>query len=431
MPNVSRQLRVLRHRDFRYLWLAQSSSVIGDCIVVVALALFVIDLTGSATDLGLVLASASLPLVAFLLLGGVWADRLPRHRVMIVTDLVRFTLHALLAVLIFSGTVRIWQLIVIEALFGTAEAFFRPAANGLLPQTVPEAEIQQANGLSSLSNNIGEFAGPALATALVLGLGAGWAFALDAVTFLLSAALLTRVRPRRRAVSAAIVAAPERVTVRTEMREGFREVRSRAWVWATLAAFCVALFTGLAPWFVLGPVVAREQYGEIGVYGAVAAALGIGTIIGSLLGIGWRPRFPMRAAMLAILLWPGAAILYATGVTLVIVIPTTIIGGTGIALFDVWWLTALAERIPPDRLSRVSSYDWMVSLALLPLGYVLAGPLAHALGAVEVLVGGSALACLALAAGLLPRETRMLERLTTGEDPARAGEPLPGLAHRT
>jgi predicted MFS family arabinose efflux permease len=432
MSNLARQLRVLRHRDFRYLWLAQSASVIGDCIVIVALALFVIDLTGSPTDLGLVFAAASLPLVAFLLLGGVWADRLPRHRVMIVTDLVRFTLHALLAVLIFTHSTRIWQLIVIEALFGTAEAFFRPAANGLLPQTVPEAEIQQANGLSSLSNNIGEFAGPALATALVLGLGAGWAFALDAVTFLISAALLTRVRPRRRVVAMALDPAPERVTVRAEMREGFREVRSRAWVWATLAAFCVALFAGLAPWFVLGPVVAREQYGQIGVYGVVAAAVGIGTIIGSLLGIGWRPRFPMRAAMLAILLWPAAAILYAAGVTLVIVIPTTLLGGAGIALFDVWWMTALAERIPADKLSRVSSYDWMVSLALLPLGYVLAGPLAQALGAVEVLIGGSALACLALAAGLLPRETRMLKRLaahTSGDGAVTA--PLPGLAHRT
>jgi predicted MFS family arabinose efflux permease len=432
MSNLSQQLRVLRHRDFRYLWLAQSASVIGDCIVIVALALFVIDLTGSATDLGLVFAAASLPLVAFLLFGGVWADRLPRHRVMIVTDLVRFTLHALLAVLIFTHSARIWQLIVIEALFGAAEAFFRPAANGLLPQTVPEAEIQQANGLSSLSNNIGEFAGPALATGLVLGLGAGWAFALDALTFLISAALLTRVRPRRRAVASAVETAPERVSVRIEMREGFREVRSRAWVWATLAAFCVALFAGLAPWFVLGPVVAREQYGHIGVYGVVAAAVGIGTIIGSLLGIGWRPRFPMRAAMLAILLWPAAAILYATGVTLVIVLPTTLVGGAGIALFDVWWMTALAERIPADRLSRVSSYDWMVSLALLPLGYALAGPLAQALGAVEVLIGGSALACAALAAGLLPRETRMLERLAAhicGE--GAATEPLPGLARRT
>ncbi len=447
MSNLVRQLRVLRHRDFRYLWLAQSASVIGDCIVIVALALFVIELTGSATDLGFVLAAASLPLVAFLLLGGVWADRLPRHRVMVVTDLVRFALHALLATLIFTDAVAIWQLIVIEALFGSAEAFFRPAANGLLPQTVPEEEIQQANGLSTLSNNIGEFAGPALATALVLGLGAGWAFALDAATFLISAALLSRVRPRRRETTArqvvtleapaaqgrasastvrmagdllqpAATPAPaayeapsgEPIGVWSEIRDGYREVRSRIWVWATLAAFCVALFTGLAPWFVLGPVVAREQYGEIGVYGLVSAVLGIGTIIGSLLGIGWRPRFPMRAAMLAILLWPAVAVLYAAGVTLYVVTPAMLLGGAGIALFDVWWMTALAERIPPDKLSRVSSYDWMVSLALLPLGYALAGPLAGALGAIEVLLGGSVLAAIALALGLLPRQTRMLRR---------------------
>jgi MFS family permease len=426
MSNLLDQLRVLRHRDFRYLWLAQSSSVIGDCIVIVALALFVIELTGSATDLGFVLAAASLPLVAFLLLGGVWADRLPRHRVMVATDLVRFTLHAVLAALIFTGAVRIWQLVAIEALFGTAEAFFRPAANGLLPQTVPEQEIQQAQGLSSLSNNIGEFAGPALATALVLGLGAGWAFALDAATFLLSAALLSRIRPRRRKIVASVATGPAAaeplllgppagdppapVGVWADIRDGFREVRSRDWVWATLAAFCVALFTGLAPWFVLGPLVAREQYGDIAIYGVVSAVLGVGTIGGSLIGISWRPRFPMRAAMLAIILWPAAAVLYGLGAALFIVVPAMLIGGGGIALFDVWWTTALAERIPADKLSRVSSYDWMVSLALLPLGYVLAGPLASALGAVEVLIGGSLLAAIALALGLLPRQTRMLER---------------------
>jgi hypothetical protein len=431
MSKLTEQLRVLRHRDFRYLWLAQSASVIGDCIVIVALALFVIELTGDATDLGLVFAAASLPLVAFLLIGGVWADRLPRHRVMVVTDLVRFMLHALLAALIFAGSVRIWELIVIEALFGTAEAFFRPAANGLLPQTVPEQEIQQANGLSSLSNNIGEFLGPAIASALVLGLGAGWAFALDAATFLVSAALLMRVRPRRRAIAEPVAGEEQRVSVWAEVREGFAEVRSRSWVWATLAAFCAALFTGLAPWFVLGPVVAREQYGHIGIYGVVSAALGLGTIAGSLLGIGWRPRLPMRAAMLAILLWPAAAILYAAGVTLYLVIPAVVIGGGGIALFDVWWLTALAERIPADKLSRVSSYDWMVSLALLPLGYVLAGPLAHALGAVEILLGGSALAGIALALGLLPRETRTLSRIEPGSLAPLPGEQRHGLAHRS
>jgi MFS family permease len=198
MANLGEIRRVLRHRDFRMLWLAQSASVIGDNIVLVALALFVIERTGSPTDLGLVLAAQALPLVAFLLIGGVWADRLPRHRVMIATDLVRFALHALLAALIFSGRVAIWQLIVIEMLFRSAEAFFRPAANGLLPQTVPEADIQPATAVNTISNNLAEFGGPALATALVLGAGAGWAFALDATTFLISAAFLSRVRPRAR-----------------------------------------------------------------------------------------------------------------------------------------------------------------------------------------------------------------------------------------
>ena len=241
-----------------------------------------------------------------------WADRLPRHRVMVVTDLVRFALHALLAALIFADVVRIWELIAIEALFGTAEAFFRPAANGPAPADGARAGDPAGQRPSTLSNNIGEFAGPALATALVLGLGAGWAFALDAATFLLSAALpdarapAARTRGRhgddRARCGASARSASQRVG--GAARRALREVRSRSWVWATLAAFCAALFTGLAPWFVLGPVVAREQYGDIGIYGLVSAALGLGTIAGSLLGIGWRPRFPMRAAMLAILLWP-------------------------------------------------------------------------------------------------------------------------------
>src|SRR4051794_30273408 len=176
-------LRVLRHRDFRLMWLGQGAGVIGDGIVVVALALFVVDLTGSATDLGVVLAAYSLPLIGFLLVGGVLADRLPRHRVVVATDLVRCALHALLALLIVAGAVRIWQLVAIGVLFGTAEAFYRPAASGLLPQTVPEAQIQEANAVTGLFANVAEFAGPALATLLVLGFSAAAAFAIDAATF--------------------------------------------------------------------------------------------------------------------------------------------------------------------------------------------------------------------------------------------------------
>jgi MFS family permease len=414
MPGLQELLRVLRHRDFRLLWLAQAASVVGDGIVTVALALFVVDLTGSATDLGLVLAAYSLPLIGFLLVGGVFADRLQRHRVMVATDLVRFALHALLAILIAAAAVRIWHVVVIGMLFGTAEAFFRPAATGLLPQTVPEEEIQEANAIVATTRNVAELAGPILATALVLGVSPAAAFALDALTFLVSAALLVRVHPRRRAAVAAGAPAP---SIWGDVREGFREVRSRSWIWATLAAFCVALFVVLAPWFVLGPIVARERYDSLAVFGVLSAAFGAGMVAGAVAGIRWRPRYPMRQAMTFVLLWPLAVGLYAAGLPLAVVVPAVVIGGAGVALFDIWWLTALAERIPPDKLSRVTSYDWMVSFALLPLGYVLAGPAAQALGAAHVLLGGAALAFLALALGLLPRETRMLERREDREAP--------------
>jgi MFS family permease len=178
--------RVLREREFRLLWLGQSASTLGDQLVFVALALYVSEI-GTPTDVGFVLAAHALPFVAFLMLGGVWADRLPRHLVMVATDVVRAAMHTLLAVLIFSGSVEIWHIVVIEAVFGSAEAFFRPAYSGLLPQTVPEDLLQDASAATSLVDNVAEFTGPALATALVLGVGAGWAFAFDAATFVVSA----------------------------------------------------------------------------------------------------------------------------------------------------------------------------------------------------------------------------------------------------
>ncbi|MDX6718574.1 MAG: hypothetical protein QOJ63_828 [Solirubrobacteraceae bacterium] len=411
MTSARQLLRVLRHRDFRLLWLANSASVVGDRIVTVALALFVVGLTGSATDLGFVLAAYSLPLIGFLLVGGVFADRLPRHLVVVVTDLVRFALHGLLALLIVAGAVRIWQLVAIGVLFGTAEAFYRPAATGLLPQTVPEDEIQEANAVTAMFQNVAEFVGPALAAALVLGIGPATAFGLDAATFLVSAALLVRVRPRERGMQPTTAAA----SVWSDVRAGYHEVRSRTWVWATLAVFSVALFVSLAPLLVVGPLVAREQYGDIAVYGYVLAAFGAGTVGGSLTAIRWRPRHPMRLGMILVLLWPATTAVFAVGAPLLLVIPAMAIGGAGTALFDVWWVTALAERIPPDKLSRVTSYDLAASLGLMPLGYVLAGPAADAFGATELLLGGAVIAFVMLALGLVPRQTWTLER---GDEPA-------------
>jgi predicted MFS family arabinose efflux permease len=395
---------VFRHRDFRLLLYGQATSTIGDRIVFVALALYVTDL-GSPSDVGIVLAAHAIPLVAFLLIGGVWADRLPRHKVMVATDLIRFALHALLATLIFTGTVEIWHIALIEAAFGTAEAFFRPAYTGLVPQTVPEEQIQPAKATFGTVETAAEFVGPALATALVLGVGPGFAFAIDAATFLVSAAFLVQLRPRERGIVA------ERTTVLEELREGWSEVRARAWVWVIILVFSLALLTSFGPWMTLGPTVSIERYDTRAVYGIMVAAMGAGTIAGALIGFRWRPRFPMRTGMLLALPWPIALGCFAIGLPVGMLLAIFLLAGTGIALFGIWWETALAERMPPHVLSRVTAYDWMGSLALLPIGYVLAGPLGETLGAVEVLAGGSALALASLVSALLVTDVRALARI--------------------
>jgi MFS family permease len=407
---VSTYLRVLRHQDFRYLFAGQAASVIGDRLVIVALALFIAQRTGSATDLGLVLAAQSLPLVALILFGGVWADRLPRHRIMIVTDLTRAALHATLAILIFTDAVQIWQLIAIEALFGAAQAFFQPAYSGLLPQTVPESLIQDARALTESVANVAVLLGPALATALVLGVGAGEAFAIDAATFVFSALLLVRVRPRPRGESSA------RTSMLHELRVGLREVRSRTWVWVIITVFTGAVLCVYAQWFALAPVIARDSYGGAGVFGLLEAIAGAGAVLGAVIALRWRPAHPMRTGMLLVLAWPIEAGAFALHAPLGLVIAWSFASGFGFSLLMIWWETALARHIPANALSRVSAWDWMGSLALLPLGYLLAGPLAGAFGAATVLGVGSAIGILLLLVGLLPRSVRELGGEASAEE---------------
>ena len=401
-------LTVLRARDFRLLWLGQSASTIGDALVLVAVGIFVTRLTGDPSDVGLVLGAYSLPLVAFVLLGGVVADRLPRQRVMIASDVVRCALHATLAVLIVTGAVQVWHMVVIGALFGTAEAFFRPAYTGLVPQTVAEDQIQPAQALTGVSAQVAEIVGPALATALVLGVGGAAAFAVDAATFAVSALLLLRVQARDRGPRGTSS------SVLVELREGWQAVRERTWVWATVLAFSVALLVALTPFFVLGASVAEDVYGSEAVYGLSNAAWGVGTVTGAVVGSRWRPLRPMRAAVVGALPWPLALAVFAAGPPAAVVYAVMAASGVGIGLFAVWWETALAQRIPPHLLSRVSAWDWMGSLALVPVGYLLAGPLAARLGAQEVMVTGGVLGAVAMALALLPRSTR---RLTRWEDP--------------
>jgi MFS family permease len=399
---VASYLRVLRYPDFRYLFLGQSASVVGDRVVVVAIALYVTQRTGSATDLGLVLGSQAAVLVALLLFGGVWADRLPRHRIMIATDAARAILHALLAILILTGACRIWHLVVIEVLFGAAEAFFQPAYTGLLPQTVPEPLIQDARALTESMSNVALLVGPALATALVLGVGAGEAFAFDAATFVLSALLLMRMNPRSRGD------APVSSSVVADLRAGWREVASRPWVWATIVAFTGSLLCVFAQWFALAPGVARSAYGSAGVFGVLQTIVGAGAVIGSAAALRWRPRFPLKTGLVIVLVWPLLSTALALLAPEVVLAVLALVTGFGFAVCLIWWETALAYHIPAHALSRVSSYDWMGSLALLPLGYFVAGPLAGTFGARNVLGVGSGIGVLLLLLALIPRSTRTL-----------------------
>jgi MFS family permease len=401
-----RRLRtsVLRHRDFRLLFWGQSASNLGSNAVAVALALYITRTTGSPTDLGLILGAQTVPFVLLLLFGGVWADRLPRHRVMIASDLVRALTQGLLAVLILTGSARIWEIAVIEAIFGVAWAFFQPAETGLMPQTVPEDEIQGARALMEVSWNLSMVFGPTLATALVLTVGAGEAFIVDALSFVISAATLMPMRPRLRGADP-----PERrESVLHELRAGFREVASRPWVWVTISAFSITLMCFYATWMSLGPAVTRDVYGHVGLYGVFVALYGAGCLVGSLVAAVWRSVRPLRNTLLLAFLWPAMSIVLAIGIPRGLAGAWMVVAGIESGLFMVTWETALARHVPPAALSRVSSYDWMGSLALLPVGYVAAGPLASVFGARTVLGVGGAIGVVATALTLLPRSTREL-----------------------
>jgi hypothetical protein len=241
----------------------------------------------------------------------------------------------------------------------------------------------------------------------VLGIGAGEAFAFDAGTFVLSALFLRRVHPRPRGETAPAAA------VWRELLAGFDEVRSRPWVWVTIVVFAGALLCAFVPWYALAPIVARGSYGSAGVFGLLESVAGAGAVCGAVAGVRWRPNHPLKAGLLLILCWPLLGVLFAVKAPLELVTVVALASGFGFALLMIWWETALAEHIPPHALSRVSAYDWMGSLALVPLGYLVVGPVSDALGVRNVLGFGALAAAGMLMLALVPRSTRNLGRETS------------------
>lgn len=364
---------MLERREFRLLWAGQSVSLVGDGMLTVSLAFAALDLTGSVTDLGVLLAAARAPLVLAVLGGGVWADRLSRRALMVGADVVRMCVLAAAGALLVVGVARLWELLALLAVYGLASGVFYPASTGLLPLTVASEELRQANALRGLSQSAGVIIGPALAGVVVAAASPGWAIVVDAATFAVSAATLglLRLSPGLRPVRQAFV---------RDLADGWHEVRSRTWVWSTifLMGACANVFT--AAFTTLGPGIARAHLGGAGAWAAVLATQGAGAVVGGLLVLRARPRRPMVAANLA---W---GLTFLPDLTLAFIAPlpaiaaTALFSGAGLAIGSALWESALQRNIPQTALSRVSSYDWFGSLAFNPLGLAIMGPIALAIG---------------------------------------------------
>lgn len=411
----------LKERRFRLLWLGQATSTLGDGLVPVALAFAVIQtLNGSATDLGIVLAAQSLPLVVFVLVGGVWADRLPRQMVMLVSDAIRCVVQATIAILLLSGRAELWQLVVLIAIYGTAQAFFQPAATGLVPATISRPRLQQANALLGLSRSLAFVVGPAVAGVVAAAANPGSVFVVDSVTFAVSATSLALLRlPRSRREG-------ERSSFFTDLKGGWHELISHTWLWVIVAWAATFLGIVVAPWMTLGPVVAKESLGGAAAWGLIAAGWGLGTVAGGLIALRWKPVRPMlTCTFLSLLIAPPVALL-ALHAPAPMIATAQAIGGTGMGLFMAVWQTTLQQHVPEEALSRVSAWDWMGSFLFLPLGLIAAGPVADVIGVSTTLWISVAWAVLSTLAVLCVPSVRHLRRLDLPEEPEEVLARFPG-----
>ena len=381
-----RRFGVLADRQFRRYFLGQTTSWLGDGLLPVAISFAVLELTGSASDLGLVLAARMIPVVVFILIGGVWADRLPRQWVMIGSDVVRGGTQAILALLLLTGRAELWHVLALQVLYGAAEAFWRPASTALLPSIVPDERLQQANASLAVAVNGSYTVGPAVAGLLVATAGSGFAIAVDAGTFAVStAALLTlRVPPLARPV--------EKPSFVSELRDGWHEFVSRTWLWVVVSWASLFLMLVIAPLMVLGPVVADDELGGAAGWGLIAASSGIGVVLGSLAAGRLRPSRPMLVAVIVSALSALFAVSLGLALSLAVIAAAAFVEGLGHGMFEVLWITALQQRVSGAALARVSSYDALGSFVFMPVGLAIAGPAAEAFGTPEVLFASAGFA---------------------------------------
>jgi MFS family permease len=352
-----------------------------------------------------VLAANWVPQLALILFGGVFADRLPRHLVMVGSNVVSAAAQGAIAVLLLTGTARLWHLIALQLLRGAAFSFFFPASQGLVPETVQPTLLQQANALLGVSRNATNVLGAALGGLLVAAASPGWALAFDAATYLASAAVLGAMRLPARART---IEAPN---VLRELAEGWTEFVSRRWLWAIVASAGIANVAWMGASAVYGPLVAKQSLGGAAPWGAIVASEGAGLLLGGVLLLHWRPERPLFVGTAALTTGAIPLLFLANLRSTAAIAAAFLVAGVGLELFNTSWATALQEHVPIEKLSRVSSYDALGSFVFIPLGLSIAGPIADAIGLTHALWLAAAVDAGSILCALGVREVRELRRV--------------------
>lgn len=398
-------LAPMRDRRFAWYYSGRVVSTIGSTMVPVALAFAVLEIDDSPSALGLVLAAQSVPLVVFLLVGGVVSDRFSRSLVMQVSHILSALTQGTVAALVVTGTAELWMVVGLEVLNGTALAFTFPAMNGIVPQVVPRSHLQQANALLSFSRAGLAIIGPTVAALLVVTIGPGWALAVDSLTWVVAAAFMARVAlpPRERSADD-----PSPSMLR-ELREGWSAFTEHTWLWLVVLAFGFGNAIHAGAWYTLGPARALDTIGAAG-WGYVLSAEAAGILVTTVLMLRVRFRFPLRTGMLGVATFALPCFMLGADPEVWLLVPLAFLAGAGMEIFGIGWNTALHENIDERVLSRVSSYDALGSFVAIPVGQLTFGPLAHVFGMQRVLVvAGTVYAVIALGT-LLSRSVRDLRR---------------------
>jgi len=421
---------VLRQRNFRLYFTGQSLSIVGDAIVPVALAFAVLEHGGDPSDLGLVLGAGILPSVLLVLMGGVVADRMERRRLMVACDVARVASQGLQGMLLLTGHTNLAAIIVLQLIWGSASAFFRPASTGFIAEVVEPTELHQANGLVGLSENIGYTIGPVISGILVATAGPGSALLVDAGTFAASAVALSLVRtPGGRRVAAGAGS-----SMRADLVAGWHEFRSRSWLWSMVLWAASFHLLALPAMLVLGPAVAQQHLGGSTAWATIATGSGVGAVVGGVIALRYRPRYLLRASFLPLGLYGLALVALAVPLSTLVIAAAAVLGGIGAAMFNVYLFTAIQQQVPLHAVSRVAAYDWLGSIAVLPVGQAMIGPAASATSMRTMLTVAGLWMLISPAVLYLVRSARNLEavRATDGSSDAAtplvepAAEPAPG-----